>query len=153
MYQWYLAGYSENSVDAITQYVAENTVQFLHLFNADISIVNDSGSFVKLIYNQIYIARIIEGCNAVSVIILFVSFIIAFSGKLKQTVLFVLAGSLVIYLLNVIRIALLTVLIYRYPSKEALLHGAFFPLFIYGVVFILWFVWVNNFSVYAKKTV
>jgi hypothetical protein len=30
------------------------------------------------------------------------------------------------------------------------LHGVLFPLFIYGVVFILWVIWVSKFSLYAK---
>ena len=34
---------------------------------------------MKLIINEKYVARIIEGCNSISVIILFASFIIAFS--------------------------------------------------------------------------
>jgi hypothetical protein len=33
------------------------------------------------------------------------------------------------------------------------LHGVIFPLFIYGVVFILWFFWVNYFSIYATKSI
>jgi hypothetical protein len=31
--------------------------------------------------------RIIEGCNAISIIILFISFVVSFSGKLKPTLL------------------------------------------------------------------
>jgi hypothetical protein len=32
-------------------------------------------------------SRIIEGCNAISIIILFISFVVSFSGKLKPTLL------------------------------------------------------------------
>jgi exosortase family protein XrtF len=82
--------------------------------------------------------------------ILFVSFLLSFSGKLKVTVLFILSGTLFIYVLNVIRIALLAVLLFRYPEKVHLLHGVIFPLTIYGFVFVLWVFWVNKFSKYAK---
>ena len=40
---------------------------------------------MKLIINNKYLARVIEGCNSISIIILFVSFIVAFSGPLKTT--------------------------------------------------------------------
>jgi exosortase family protein XrtF len=53
--------------------------------------------------------------------------------------------------LNVIRIALIAIALYHYPEQEHLLHGVVFPLFIYGVVFLLWVIWVNKFSVYATQ--
>jgi exosortase/archaeosortase family protein len=62
---------------------------------------------------------------------------------------FFILGAIVIYILNVIRIALLSVFIYSYPQKEGYYMVFFFPLFIYGVVFVLWLIWVNNYS-YAK---
>ena len=106
-----------------------------------------------MIYNQKYVARIIEGCNAVSVVILFISFVVAFSGKLKPTLLFIFGGSLFVYVLNVVRIAILSVLMFHFPKQEPFLHGVLFPLYIYGVVFILWLIWVRKFSRYASKDI
>jgi hypothetical protein len=56
---------------------------------------NKEETFIKLIYNQ-YVARIIEGCNAISIIILFISFL--FSGKLNQH--YFIFGSVLVYVLN-----------------------------------------------------
>jgi exosortase family protein XrtF len=84
------------------------------------------------------------------VVILFISFVIAFSGKLKATLFFVFGGSVLIYVLNIVRIVFLTILMFRFPKQGHFLHGVVFPLFIYGVVFILWVIWVNKFSKYAK---
>ncbi len=152
LYQEYLNSFGENKLDSITRMVATNTSQFLHFFGFNFKIEeNLSQSFIKLIFNQKYVARIIEGCNAVSVIILFVSFVVSFSGKLKPTLLFIFGGSLLIYVLNVIRIALLCVLMFYFQKQEKFLHGVLFPLFIYGVVFILWVIWVRKFSKYASK--
>jgi hypothetical protein len=44
-------------------------------------------------------------------------------------------------------------LIYNFPKQQHLLHSVVFPLFIYGVVLLLWIIWVNKFSLYATKTV
>lgn len=151
IYQGYLSRFDEHSVDHITRFVAKNTTQLLHLFGVDFRMQEISqATFIMLYYNQQAIARMIEGCNAVSVIILFVAFVVAFSGKLKPTVVFILAGSFAVYVLNVIRIGLLCMGLYWFPEQESLLHNIVFPLFIYGVVFILWVVWVNKFSLYAK---
>lgn len=151
VYQGYLSSFKDNSVDLITQFVANNTKQLLTFFRVDFKIQEiPNESFVMFHYNNQAIARMIEGCNAISVIILFVSFVIAFSGKLKYTLLFVLGGSILIYILNVVRIALLCWALYWFPEQEDLLHDIVFPLFIYGVVFTLWVIWVNKFSLYAK---
>lgn len=151
VYKLYLDSFEIKNVDGITNVVSRNVEQLMLLFNSDIRIVKStSNSWMEIWYNKKYLARIVEGCNAVSVIILFVAFVIAFSGKLKQTLLFILFGIFLIYIFNVMRIALLTVLLYRFPEIKNLLHGVLFPLIIYGLVFILWIIWINKYSKYAK---
>ena len=151
IYKFYLNSFEINDVDGITNVVGHNVNQLMHLFNCDIKIFKSiANPYLEVWYNKKYTLRIIEGCNAISVVILFVSFVVAFSGKFKTTLFFILFGILIIYLLNVIRIALLTVLLFHFPEKEHILHGVLFPLVIYGVVFILWIIWVNKFSKYAK---
>jgi len=85
--------------------------------------------------------------------ILFAAFIFAFSSGWKKTFLYIVVGIILIHILNVIRIVLLTMAIDRYPEQEHVLHGVIFPLFIYGVVFLLWVLWVQKFSGYATKRV
>ena len=139
-------------VDGFTQLVAKQTKNAMLFFNCDADIaLNTKEPAVNLFYNQRHMARIIEGCNGLSVIILFVSFVVAFSGKKRETILFIIGGSLLIHILNVFRIALLNILMYYFPASEHILHGVLFPLFIYGVVFLLWIIWVNKFSKYATK--
>ena len=101
---------------------------------------------MMLAINDKYVVRIIEGCNSLSVIILFMSFILAFGKGFKKTFLFILFGSILIYVLNLWRIALLTLGLYFYPEYKTLMHDIFFPLFIYGVVFLLWIYWVKNYQ-------
>jgi exosortase family protein XrtF len=155
LYQSYLSQFDTKKleVDGFTQVVANQTEDLMLLFNCDVKTTpNSKEPAINIAYNQRPMARIIEGCNAVSVIILFISFIIAFSGTFKSTLLFLISGSIFIHILNVIRIALLCVLLYYFPKQQHFLHGVLFPLFIYGVVFLLWVIWVNKFSKYAKKT-
>lgn len=152
LYQRFLNGFEENQIDSVTRMVSENTEQVLQLFNDESSIEESTAfPYMKLYYNQKYVARIVEGCNAISVIILFISFVVAFSGKLLTTLLFIFGGSLFIYVLNVLRIAVLSALIFYFPKQEPFLHGVLFPLYIYSVVFILWLVWVRKFSRYVSK--
>jgi len=151
IYKFYLNSFEATEVDGITNVVGYNVDQLMRLFNCDISIFKSAfDPYLEVWYNQKYTLRIVEGCNAVSVFILFVSFVIAFSGKFKTTLLFILLGIFIIYVFNVIRITLLTILLFHFPEHEHILHGVLFPLIIYGMVFILWVIWVNKFSKYAK---
>lgn len=156
VYQMYLNRYDKSAfeVDGFTQSVAFQTEKLIGFFNSNVSTEpHPQQSSIKLIYEGKFVARIVEGCNALSVIILFAAFVVAFTGRWKTTVWFILGGSLLIHLLNMIRIAILAVALYHFPGQEEMLHGVVFPLFIYGVVFILWVIWVNKFSLYAEQVV
>ena len=155
IYQSYLNRFdtSKNEVDSFSQLVASQTISVLTLFDAEAYIESHlTEPSIKIIYKGQYISRIIEGCNALSVIVLFVSFVIAFTGKWKQTLVFILLGSILIHILNIARIALLCMALYSFPEYEHLLHGVVFPLIIYGIVFLLWVIWVNKFSLHATTT-
>lgn len=132
---------------SITQKVAAHSSKTLRFLGYDsFTEQHPTALAFKLYIDQKVIARVVEGCNSVSIFILFVSFIIAFSGRLKPTILFVLVGGLFIYFVNVLRIALLSILLYKFPYQQAFFHNLVFPAIIYGAVFLLWVLWVRNFS-------
>ncbi len=149
IYKQYLNQYNPllNEVDSISTIVAHNTNNLLHFFNQESNLIDhEFEPSIKIFFKGKYVSRIIEGCNAVSVIILFAAFIFAFSSNFKRTFFYIIFGTVLIYVLNIVRIALLTYSLYYYPQYEVLLHGTVFPLFIYGVVFLLWVGWVLKFS-------
>lgn len=155
IYKLYLNQYDlqKNEVDGITQSVASQTKQFMLLFDSHIEVIkHESEPAIKMLFHSKYVARIIEGCNAISIMILFASFVFAFSSQWKKTAIYILFGIVLIHILNIIRITILSFSLYYFPEEEELLHGTFFPLFIYGVVFILWILWVTKFSGYVKKS-
>lgn len=154
LYWLYLSQYNaaEFEPDGVTRIVAEQSNGFVNLLGEEARIKqrHSEASFRLFIHNK-SVARIVEGCNAISVMILFAAFIVAFSTTFKKTSLYILAGVVIIYILNVIRIGLLGIGLYYYPQYGEFLHDIFFPLFIYGVVFILWVAWVIKFSGNAQK--
>lgn len=156
IYHLYLSQFDvkQFEVDTVTKIVAKQAQQLVTFFGYESQITeNFEQSSVKFFVEGKYVARVVEGCNAISVLILFVAFIIAFKGSWKRTFLFITIGCVLIYMLNILRIALISIALCFYPEQEHLIHGVLFPLFIYGVVFLLWVIWVNKFSIYAKKTV
>ncbi len=153
-YKLYL-DYSKDSKyypDYVTNLVARQSADLLNVMGYKAYVVpHPNERSMKLVINTKYLARIIEGCNSISVIILFVSFIVAFSGKPKTTFMYILSGSVLIYVVNLLRIVILSVGLFHYPWRSELLHTVVFPGIIYGMVFLLWVVWVNRFSSMIKK--
>ena len=147
-YKFYLDDANiNNNPDDLTQLVAKQTDVLLENLGYDSVIEKhpDEPS-MKLIINGKYVARVVEGCNSVSVLILFASFVLAFVGKFKTTFLYILAGSVLLYVVNLFRIVILSIGLYHYPWRSEELHTVVFPLIIYGMVFLLWMLWVNRFS-------
>ena len=149
IYKLYLQ-YSDGSKfypDYITNLVAIQSELLLNSFGYETQVLpHPDEPTMKLILNGQYLGRIIEGCNSVSVIVLFLSFIVAFSGEFKTTFFYILAGSVLIYTVNLLRIVILTLGLYHYPQYADVLHTVIFPGIIYGMVFLLWIFWVNRFS-------
>ena len=154
VYKLYLQ-YSDGSKfypDYMTNLVSLQIETLLNSFGYQTQVVpHPAEPSMKLILNGKYLARIIEGCNSISVVILFLSFIVAFSGKLKTTFFYILSGSVLIYAVNLLRIVILTLGLYHYPEYSDVLHTVIFPGIIYGMVFLLWIFWVNRFSKLNKN--
>lgn len=149
LYQFFLNFYIPKGVpDPITELVGKQTEAFVSSLGYEAMVAPSSMyPLMNLSVNNIFIARIIEGCNSVSIIILFLAFMLSFIGKLKPTLIFILAGTAIIYSMNVIRIGLLSIGLYEMPQYSSLFHQLLFPLVIYGAVFILWIVWI---AIYTK---
>lgn len=151
LYSLYLQNFDSGEYypDYLTNLVAVQSEAVVSALNYNSEVASGyPETNVHLMVNGEFVARIIEGCNAASIIILFVSFMLAFSGKMKTTFLFILAGAVIIYVTNILRIAFMAIGIYEFPEYAHFLHSIVFPLVIYGVVFLLWVVWI---IIYTKE--
>ncbi len=138
--------------DPITLDVAEQSKNILNAFGQNIKTENHLDELcVKLLVDDVYVIGVIEGCNSVSIIILFIAFIIAFKGTLKRTLLFAAFGAVTIYYVNILRVAILTYGVTHFNAYKDILHDLVFPAIIYGYVLLLWIVWVNYFSSLKKE--
>lgn len=145
-YSLYLANF-EGEPDGVTRIVANQTESIINAFGYEAKVVQHTAEpTMKLLVHGNYVGRIVEGCNSISVLILFITFVIAFTGNLKNTILFILVGSILVYLANLFRIVILGIGLYSFPAQEYVLHQIVFPTIIYGMVFLLWMFWVQKFS-------
>jgi len=140
-------GNADASTDGITELVAKQTETILHGLGYDSMMEPIPGAPGMLIHMEgQVVGKIVEGCNATSIIILFISFIIAFSQNIKRTLLFIFGGAVLIYAINLVRIVVLAIALYKYPEHQELLHSVVFPGIIYGLVFMLWLLWIRTFT-------
>lgn len=130
--------------DPVTATVAYQTQQFINMSSYQAHILNtvDHPS-ITMYLNKSVVYRVIEGCNGISVMILFVSFVLAFAKSFKTTISFIGIGLVVIYIINLLRLVALAIIKYELPQYDHISHDILFPAIIYGTVILLWIYWVR----------
>lgn len=152
---WYIVYHLWLSTDTpIDLWVVEKTIDFsrflLETFGYSvytegrvIGANNSSGLFVG------------DSCNAIVLIALFAGFIIAYPGRLMRKVVYILLGTLSIFLLNVLRITSLCAIDTFSRAWTEFNHSYTFNFLVYGYIFLLWYLWAEKFSgvkIFDKKT-
>jgi exosortase family protein XrtF len=88
--------------------------------------------------------RVADACNGLELLVLYAGFIIAFPARLKRKFGFIAAGWLLIYLLNVLRCAVLVEIFLHYNAYLDFSHHFLFTFIVYGFIFALWFFFTKN---------
>ena len=150
LYQWYLNQFSGN-IDGFTKIISDQSAFLLNLTGYE-TITKDfpSHETVQFYINGKVATRMVEGCNAVSVMIMFLAFVFAFYKGVK-TFYFAFAGIVLLYILNLFRIYVLNVIVVDFPALTKSAHDYFFPAIIYGGVVVLWLLWINKFVITDEK--
>lgn len=150
LYQWYLNQFSGN-IDGFTKIISDQSA-FLLNFTGYETVTKDfpSHETVQFYINGKVATRMVEGCNAVSVMIMFLAFVFAFYKGVK-TFYFAFAGIVLLYILNLFRIYVLNVIVVDFPALTKPAHDYFFPTIIYGGVVVLWLLWINKFVITHEK--
>ena len=150
LYQWYLNQFSGN-IDGFTKIISDQSA-FLLNFTGYETVTKDfpSHETVQFYINGKVATRMVEGCNAVSVMIMFLAFVFAFYKGVK-TFYFAFSGIVLLYILNLFRIYVLNVIVVDFPALTKSAHDYFFPAIIYGGVVVLWLIWINKFVITDEK--
>ena len=150
-YQFYLNGFKNAGLDSFSTWVmvqvdlVQNNIGYPSQMVPGKPQDETSWFFVS----GKYVSRMVEGCNAISVMILFLAFIFAFYEGFK-TFIFAALGVIFLHIINVLRIVGLNVLLVEYPQYSKMGHDYLFPAIIYGSVVVLWLIWIKF---YALKNV
>ncbi|MFZ2904640.1 MAG: exosortase family protein XrtF [Cyclobacteriaceae bacterium] len=142
-----------DQVDAVTSLVTRQSSFLLNVFgetthtepvasSPSISIVNPSGIVIN----------VFEGCNGINVMIVFVSFLFAFGGEKRKMLWFLPLGIFMIYLANLIRVMALYYVAQNWASYFYYVHKYVLTAFLYALVFLLWWFWIEKMSGYSLRS-
>lgn len=145
-YQFYLNANKDCGLDPFSNVIANQVNAIQHVLGYSSQLYNDvSNDQVWFYVKKQYVTRMVEGCNAISVMILFVSFVFAFY-KGAKTFVFVLAGLVLLYIMNLLRIVGLNIVMAEHKEYGKMFHDFVFPAAIYGSVVLLWLIWIKFFA-------
>ncbi|MBS1680083.1 MAG: exosortase family protein XrtF [Bacteroidetes bacterium] len=131
--------------DPITRSVSSQVVWFLSFFDSSIaSFPSGFSEYVAVGNDRETLIYVFEGCNGVNVVIVYFSFIVAFSGPVKLFAKYAGIGLISIHVLNIARIGLLYGVAFYFPEQLYFFHKYLFTGIIYVVVFVLWYFWVRS---------
>ena len=143
LYGYYLDQYPD-FIDPVSAVVSEQSNSVIQWVRPEVYLeYHDDYPRVDMKYYDYTYQYIIEGCNAVSVMILFVAFVFAFKASAVHYLWFIPGGLIILHFFNILRISLLGLSYLYYPEYARSLHDYAFPGVIYGVTMVLWFVWVK----------
>lgn len=91
-----------------------------------------------------------DACNGFKLFPIFTIFILAFPGPARSKLWFIPLGLLIIHLANVIRVISLLLINNYYPKYLDFNHLYTFTVFVYGIIFIGWYIWAKRFA-HVKK--
>lgn len=153
VYQWYLNYYEGKGLDPISRWISVQPTFLQNACGYRTHLVPDPNQDAVWFYtSKIWTAVMVEGCNAVSVMILFLAFVFAFY-KGKKTFSFAIIGLVLLHIINVLRIMMMNIIAIELPkSYFKMAHDYLFPAIIYGSVVILWVVWIKFFVLKDEKT-
>ena len=104
-------------------------------------------------YDEIYRTMGIDGsngvwigdsCNGLNLFATFSIFILSWPGPWKRKLWFIPAGMLIIHLINIVRIAMLSIIALHHPRWLDFNHTYTFQIIAYLLIFIMWMWWANR---------
>lgn len=143
VYQFYLSCYGY-SPDPFTSFIADVVFDVLASGYDNIeTVLHPRRASIRFLHNRTPLFQIVEGCNAISICIIFVSFINAFSKFSKRSIIFSLIGITAVLVTNIFRISALGVLYIKKYAFVNIIHDTIFPASIYGFIVLLWLIWIK----------
>lgn len=95
-------------------------------------------------FNNKKLVGIYDGCNALELFVLYAGFIVCMPGNFKRKLLYVGIGTLVIFIVNVLRCVGIAYMIQYFPNQANFAHHFVFVFIVYAVIIVLWLLFTKT---------
>lgn len=110
-------------------------------------LVTDSVHYVapySIRFDSGFGTRIVWSCTPVKQAFIWLIIMLFASGKWQHKLWYIPAGALFIWCFNILRIALIDLLCEHHPDMFVFWHVYFFKYLFYGMIFLLWLLWIEK---------
>jgi exosortase family protein XrtF len=90
------------------------------------------------------VVSIEDPCNGLELMILYAGFIICLPALLRDKLIYIIAGIILIHIVNVIRCSGVGYVILNYPAHANFTHHYVFTFIVYGFIMLLWYFFSNR---------
>jgi len=131
----------------VTQHVSDLVYLILHgILGMDIKLQDlvfrfDTGENIRIVW----------GCSGMKQMFIFLIIMMLSYGSWKNKLWFIPLGILICHVVNILRISVLCLIAYSYPKHLELYHTYIFKYAFYGIIFLIWLVWNEKFSLIERK--
>lgn len=87
-----------------------------------------------------------DNCNGFKLFSIFSIFLIAFPGSILSKLWYIPLGIVIIHFANIVRIISLFIISEHHPEWLDFNHLYTFTAFVYGVIFLLWIIWIKKYG-------
>ncbi len=127
-------------------HIAELSHSLLHIFEypvkiADTLLTHSNGQGVVVVW----------GCSGLKQSFIFLCIMMFSRGQIKHKLWYTALGLIVVYIVNVMRIVLLTILVENHRDWFEFVHGFVFKYFFYFIIFMMWVLWEEVMVARLKK--
>lgn len=127
--------------DWLAQQVAQATYGLVALVRDTVHIDG-----TRLFFDSGNGSRIVWSCTPVKQSFIWLCLIVAARGKWLRKLWFIPLGWVLIYGINILRIAAISLIIEHHPELFEVMHTYVFKYAFYGIMFLMWLVWTNRLS-------
>lgn len=146
LYGLWITSYDPNP-DPVTRLVSRQSSAIINIFDRHTEIADSPRKATVYIQEGARaVLGVYEGCNGINVMIVFVSFLLAFGPFRIELAWFIPLGLLIIHITNLARIVLLFFVSIKLPRYFYVTHKYFFTASIYVIVFVIWIWWVRRYT-------
>lgn len=89
--------------------------------------------------------RVDWSCTGLKQAVVFTIIVLVFPGRARHKLWYIPAGLMLIWAFNVVRITAVAAFFSRNPESFDFLHEYLFKYLFYGLIFLLWLIWVEKF--------